>query len=81
MQKADITTNKNMVPFDDKTAFVTSGVRIGVPAITTRSLKENDMQFIADCIDKVIMNSENESVLLAVKNEVNNYMKSFKLYE
>ena len=81
LQKADITTNKNMVPFDDKTAFVTSGVRIGVPAITTRSLKENDMQFIADCIDKVIMNSENESVLLAVKNEVNNYMKSFKLYE
>jgi glycine hydroxymethyltransferase len=80
LQKADITTNKNMVPFDDKSAFVTSGVRIGVPAITTRGLKENDMQFIADCIDKVIMNSENETVLAAVKNEVNEYMKNFPLY-
>ena len=80
LQKADITTNKNMVPFDDKSAFVTSGVRIGVPAITTRGLKENDMQFIADCIDKVIVNSENEVILSSVKNDVNQYMKNFPLY-
>jgi glycine hydroxymethyltransferase len=80
LQKADITTNKNMVPFDDKTAFVTSGVRIGVPAVTSRGLKEADMQFIADCIDKVIMNSENEAVLAEVKAAVNQYMKSFPLY-
>lgn len=80
LQKADITTNKNMVPFDDKTAFVTSGIRIGVPAVTSRGLKEADMQFIADCIDKVIMNSENEAVLAEVKAAVNQYMKSFPLY-
>lgn len=80
LQKADITTNKNMVPFDDKTAFVTSGIRIGVPAVTSRGLKEADMQFIADSIDKVIMNSENEAVLAEVKASVNQYMKAFPLY-
>ncbi len=81
LQKADITTNKNMVPFDDKTAFVTSGVRLGVPAITTRGLVESDMQFVADCIDTVISNSENDTVIAGVKADVNNYMKKFKLYE
>jgi len=81
LQKADITTNKNMVPFDDKTAFVTSGVRLGVPAITSRGLIESDMQFVADCIDKAINNSEDEASLLGIKSDVNAYMKKFKLYE
>jgi glycine hydroxymethyltransferase len=81
LQKAEITTNKNMVPFDDKSAMVTSGIRIGVPAITTRGLLQSDMQFVADCIDQVILNSENEEVLAKVKNNVNDYMFKFKLYE
>ncbi len=81
LQKADITTNKNMVPFDDKTAFVTSGIRLGVPAVTSRGLRESDMRFIAESIDKVIMNSENETILQQVKADVNSYMLGFKLYE
>ena len=78
--KADITLNKNMVPFDDKSPFITSGIRIGVPAITTRGLKETDMPQIADWLDKVLMNADNEETLAAVKAEVNEYMKQFALY-
>ncbi|MFT3683172.1 MAG: serine hydroxymethyltransferase [Ferruginibacter sp.] len=78
--KADITLNKNMVPFDDKSAFVTSGIRIGTPAITTRGLKEADMQLVADLVDKVIMNAEDEKIIEAVRNEVNDFMQQFKLY-
>lgn len=78
--KADITCNKNMVPFDDKSAFVTSGIRVGTPAITTRGMQEEHMSFVVDCIDKVLMNSDDDSVILSVKQAVNNFMKNFPLY-
>jgi len=77
---ADITANKNMVPFDDKSPFVTSGIRLGTPAITTRGLKENDMAQIAHWIDRIIVDAENETVIKAVKNEVNEFMQAFPLY-
>ena len=79
--KADITINKNMVPFDDKSPFVTSGMRIGTAAVTTRGMKENDMLRIVDMIDTVLMNHENESKISQVKKEVNNWMESFPLYK
>jgi glycine hydroxymethyltransferase len=78
--KADITSNKNMVPFDDKSAFVTSGIRVGTPAVTTRGMKESDMGFIADCIDKVLMNADDEVVIKAVRKDVNDFMGKFILY-
>lgn len=71
---ADITANKNMVPFDDKSPFVTSGIRFGTPAITTRGLIEEDMKTIVGLIDKVINNSENDTIISAVKTEVNTMM-------
>jgi len=77
---ADITANKNMVPFDDKSAFVTSGIRLGVPAVTTRGMKENEMQFVVNCIDKILMNADDTSVINAVKKEVNAFMTQFVLY-
>ena len=77
---ADITANKNMVPFDDKSAVVTSGIRLGVPAVTSRGMKENDMQFVVNCIDKILMNAEDTSVINAVKKEVNAFMTQFVLY-
>ena len=78
--KAEITANKNMVPFDDKSAFITSGVRFGVAAITTRGMKENDMQFIADSVDKIITNADDENVIEAVRKSVNDCMTQFPLY-
>jgi glycine hydroxymethyltransferase len=78
--KADITLNKNMVPFDDKSPFVTSGIRIGTAAITTRGLKEKDMAEIVELIDEVIMNHENEATLSSVRSRVNTMMKNFPLY-
>jgi len=78
--KADITVNKNMVPFDDKSAFVTSGIRIGVPAITTRGMKAKDMDEIVDWIDDVIRHAEDEQTLTAIRKKVNEKMKSFPLY-
>jgi len=72
--KADITVNKNMVPFDDKSPFVTSGIRIGTPAITTRGLVESDMKVIVDLIDKVIMNYTDETIIKEVGNQVNEMM-------
>lgn len=78
--KADITVNKNMVPFDDKSPFVTSGMRIGTPAMTTRGLKEKDMIKVVDLIDEVLMNNENEKVIAAVKKKVNKMMEKFPLY-
>ena len=78
--KADITVNKNMVPFDDKSPFVTSGMRIGTPAMTTRGVKEKDMEKIVELIDEVLMNNENETRLKAVKKKVNTMMKKFPLY-
>lgn len=78
---SDITVNKNMVPFDDKSPFVTSGIRIGTPAVTTRGLKENDMQSIADLIDETLMNIGNESTQNSVKKRVNEMMKGYELFE
>jgi glycine hydroxymethyltransferase len=79
--KADITVNKNMVPFDDKSPMITSGIRIGTPAVTTRGLKENHMKKIAALIDKVITNHDNEKVIFKVKEEVHEMMKKFPLYK
>jgi glycine hydroxymethyltransferase len=79
--KADITCNKNMVPFDDKSPFVTSGIRLGTPAVTSRGMKENHMQQIADWIDRIIMDVENETVIAQVKTEVNSFMQQFPLYQ
>ena len=79
--RADITCNKNMVPFDDKSPFVTSGIRLGTPAVTTRGMKEKDVQQVAEWIDRIIMDVENESLIGKVKAEVNEYMKQFPLYE
>ena len=78
--KADITVNKNMVPFDDKSPFVTSGIRIGTPAVTTRGLKENDMPVIVDLIDEVIINYEDEAVLESVRERVNEMMADRPLF-
>ena len=77
---ADITVNKNMVPYDDKSAFVTSGIRLGVPAITTRGMTEEHMQFVVNAIDKVLMNAEDTNVVKSVKKEVNDFMTQFVLY-
>ena len=79
--KAEITVNKNMVPFDDKSPFVTSGIRIGTPAVTTRGLKEDDMIVIVDLIDEVINNSENEDILNLVKEKVHNLMSHRPLFK
>lgn len=78
--KADITVNKNMVPFDDKSAFVTSGIRIGVPAITTRGMNEGHMGQIVDWIDQLLMDADNEALITSVRGEVNTFMKQFTLY-
>jgi glycine hydroxymethyltransferase len=78
--KADITLNKNMVPFDDKSPFVTSGIRVGVPAITTRGMKESDMKLIVNWLDTVLMSPDDEQVIAKVKGEVNEYMTGFALY-
>lgn len=78
--KADITINKNMVPFDDKSPFVTSGIRIGTPAITSRGLKEEHMATVVKFIDRVLMNPDNEVELTAVRKEVNAMMVGFPLY-
>lgn len=78
--KADITANKNMVPFDDKSPFVTSGIRFGTAAITTRGLKEDEMSTIVDFIDRVLANAENEDVIAQVKIEVNALMQDRALY-
>jgi len=78
--KAEITANKNMVPFDDKSPFVTSGIRVGTAAITTRGLKEQDMETIVELIDRVINNIENQSILEAVAKEVHSLMKGRALF-
>jgi len=79
--KADITVNKNMVPFDDKSPFVTSGIRVGTAAITTRGLKEEDMSGIVDLIDEVISNYENEEVLENIAIKVNAMMHDLPLFK
>jgi|TARA_B100000965_G_scaffold399892_1_gene420792 glycine hydroxymethyltransferase len=78
---ADITINKNMVPFDDRSPFVTSGMRVGTAAITSRGLVEDDMLRIVELIDAVLMNPENEENLSSVKKEVNHWMSSYPLFK
>ncbi len=78
--KADITINKNMVPFDDQSPFVTSGMRLGTAAITTRGMREDNCRQIVQWIDKVIMHRDDESVLRAVRDDVNNFAAGFRLY-
>lgn len=77
---ADITANKNMVPYDDKSAFVTSGIRFGVAAVTTRGMLENDMQFVVDAIDRSLMHADDAAILADVKKQVNGFMEQFILY-
>ena len=77
---AGITLNKNMVPFDPKSPFVTSGVRIGSPALTTRGMGLDEVKIIVDLIDKVIINNEDKSVIESVKQEVKDLCKSFPIY-
>lgn len=78
--KADITVNKNMVPFDSRSPFTTSGIRVGTAAITTRGLKENDMNQIVEFIDEVISKSEDETVIKRVKGKVNEIMNQYPIF-
>ncbi|HPG33510.1 MAG TPA: serine hydroxymethyltransferase, partial [Lentimicrobium sp.] len=78
--KADITINKNMVPFDSRSPFTTSGIRVGTPAVTTRGLKEEHMPVIVDLIDEVLSNIDNESVIENVRDKVNEMMGEFPLF-
>jgi len=80
LDKAHITLNKNAVPFDDKSPFVTSGIRIGVPAITTRGFKEKDMETVVELVDRVLMKIDDEKTIKAVSEEVKQWMKEFPLY-
>jgi glycine hydroxymethyltransferase len=78
--KAEITINKNMVPFDDKSPFITSGIRVGTAAMTTRGLKEADFEKIVELTDRVLMHHDNDTILAQTRLEVNNWMKQFPLY-
>jgi glycine hydroxymethyltransferase len=80
LDRAHITLNKNAVPFDDKSPFVTSGIRIGVPAITTRGMKEEDMETVIELVDRVLMNIDDEKVINSVSGEVKSWMQQFSLY-
>lgn len=80
LDKAHITLNKNAVPFDDKSPFVTSGIRVGVPAITTRGMMEKDMSVVVGFIDKVLMNIDDQQVINSVQNDVKSFMAQFPLY-
>jgi len=80
LELADITINKNMVPFDSRSPFQTSGLRVGTPAITTRGLKEEHMEPIVEMIDEVISDIDNEKVIETVRTKVNGMMKEFPLF-
>ncbi len=80
LDKAHITLNKNAVPFDDKSPFITSGIRVGVPAITTRGIKEKDMASVVELVDRVLMNISDEQTISSVSSEVKEWMKQFPLY-
>ena len=77
---ADITVNKNMVPFDDKSPFVTSGIRFGTAAITTRGLQQSDIEQVVDLIDRAIQNHTNESILKSIGQEVHELMSHRPLF-
>lgn len=79
--KADITINKNMVPFDDKSPFVTSGMRVGTAAVTTRGLVESDMERIVDLIDESLINHDNDTKLSQIAAEIHNWMSGFPLFK
>jgi len=78
--KVDITINKNMVPFDTKSPFVTSGMRVGTAAVTTRGLKEEDMKKIVGLIDRALQHHQDDAALASIKAEVNAWMVKFPLY-
>ena len=80
LDKAHITLNKNAVPFDDKSPFVTSGIRVGVPAVTTRGMKEAHMETVVEMIDRILMNADDEKVITSVRADVKEFMKQFPLY-
>ncbi|MBT3559783.1 MAG: serine hydroxymethyltransferase [Flavobacteriaceae bacterium] len=80
LEKAEITVNKNMVPFDDKSPFITSGIRVGTAAVTTRGLIEEDMITIVDYIDRAILNNDNDKILNEIANSVKEMMKDRPLY-
>jgi glycine hydroxymethyltransferase len=80
LDKAQITLNKNAVPYDDKSPFITSGIRVGVPAATTRGMKETHMETVVSFIDKILMNADDDNVITTVKNEVREFMNQFPLY-
>ena len=79
--QADITINKNMVPFDDKSPFITSGIRVGLPALTTRGLTTVHMPQLVDWINRILTNPDNESIIQSTRHEVNTFMKQFPLYD
>jgi glycine hydroxymethyltransferase len=79
--RADITVNKNMVPFDTESPFVTSGIRVGTPAITSRGAKEGEMIQVVELIDKVLMNTSNDSIIEAVRKDVNALMGQRPLFQ
>ena len=79
--RADITVNKNMVPFDTESPFVTSGIRVGTPAITSRGVKEDTIKIVVDLIDRVLMNHTNEEIIQEVRKEVNELMRNRPLFQ
>jgi glycine hydroxymethyltransferase len=80
LDSAHITLNKNAVPFDDKSPFVTSGIRVGVPAITSRGMKENDMETVVEFLDRVLMQIDSETVIDKTREDVKDFMQQFLLY-
>ena len=80
LDRAHITLNKNAVPYDDKSPFVTSGIRIGVPAITTRGMKEKDMESVVSLMDKVLMKIDDPAIVDQVAGDVHDLMHQFPLY-
>jgi glycine hydroxymethyltransferase len=78
---ADITANKNMVPFDSRSPMVSSGIRLGTSALTTRGLSESDMDVVAGLIDRVLAAPEDEAVITQVRHEVNHFMSDFPMFQ
>lgn len=81
LEEAGITVNKNMVPFDTRSPFVTSGVRIGTPALTTRGMKEKEMEFVGDLIHRILSNKDDENILTSIREEIAEFAKDFLIYQ